>query len=65
MLQWTMAGDGPRFALIVHHDDAGREFSYDRKSPVGKLDQAWDEAIKKSWTVVSMGQDWKRVFVSQ
>jgi len=64
MLQWTMAGGGPRFALIVHHDDAEREFAYDRQSPVGKLDQAWDEALRKGWTVVSIGHDWKQVFTS-
>jgi phosphoserine phosphatase len=62
MLQWTMAGDGPRFALIVHHDDAGREWAYDRTSSIGKLDRAWDEAVAKGWTVVSMKDDWRSVF---
>jgi haloacid dehalogenase-like hydrolase len=38
MLEWTTAGSGPRFALIVHHDDAEREFAYDRASHVGKLE---------------------------
>ncbi len=66
MLQWTTAdAAGPRFALIVHHDDAGREFAYDRESPVGRLDHALDEASQKGWTVVSMKQDWKRVFKFQ
>jgi len=54
MLQWTSAGDGPCFALIIHHDDAEREFSYDRQSDIGKLDKAWDEAKAEGWTVVSM-----------
>jgi len=62
MLEWTTAGDGPRFALIVHHDDAEREWAYDRNSPIGQLDKAWDEAKAKGWTVVSMKTDWKRVF---
>jgi len=62
MLQWTTAGAGPRFALIVHHDDAKREWAYDRKSHIGQLDKAWDEANAKGWTVVSMKTDWKRVF---
>jgi len=62
MLQWTMAGGGPRFALLVHHDDAQREWAYDRKSSIGQLDQAWDEALAKGWTVVSMKNDWGRVF---
>ncbi len=62
MLQWTTAGSGPRFALIVHHDDGAREWGYDRKSHVGKLDKAWDEAAAKRWTIVSMKEDWKTIF---
>ena len=62
MLQWTTAGSGARFALIVHHNDAKREWDYDRTSPIGKLDKAWDEAIAKKWTVVSMKDDWNTVF---
>jgi phosphoglycolate phosphatase-like HAD superfamily hydrolase len=62
MLQWTVAGGGPRFALIVHHDDARREWAYDRTSPVGRLDKAWDEAKTRGWTVVSMKDDWKEIF---
>ena len=30
MLQWTAAGNGPRFCLYVHHTDAEREWAYDR-----------------------------------
>jgi phosphoglycolate phosphatase-like HAD superfamily hydrolase len=62
MLQWTMAGQGPRFAGLVHHTDAEREYAYDRESKVGKLDKAWDEATAKGWTVVDMKQDWNKVF---
>ena len=62
MLQWTMAGSGVRFALIVHHTDAEREWAYDRTSPIGKLDKALDEAQAKGWTVVDMKQDWTTVF---
>jgi phosphoglycolate phosphatase-like HAD superfamily hydrolase len=62
MLQWTMAGSGARFALLVHHDDAEREWAYDRDAQFGKLDQAWNEAKAKGWTVVSMKNDWKRIF---
>jgi hypothetical protein len=62
MLQWTAAGSGPRFCLIVRHDDAKREWAYDRKSQVGRLDKAWDEAVAKGWTVVSMKVDWKTIF---
>ena len=62
MLQWTTAGTGPRFGLVVHHDDAQREYAYDRQSLVGKLDKALDEATLQGWTAVSMAKDWKRVF---
>jgi phosphoglycolate phosphatase-like HAD superfamily hydrolase len=62
MLQWTTAGKGPRLAMIVHHDDAAREWAYDRKSPVGRLDRAWDEAVARGWTIASMKDDWKVVF---
>jgi phosphoglycolate phosphatase-like HAD superfamily hydrolase len=62
MLQYTMVGIGARFALIVHHTDAEREWAYDRNSPFGKLDKAIDEAQAKGWTVVDMKNDWKTVF---
>lgn len=62
MLQWTAAGEGTRFMGIIHHTDGEREWAYDRKSHVGQLDKAWDEATAKKWTVVDMKQDWKRVF---
>jgi hypothetical protein len=62
MLQWTTAGSGARFGLIVHHTDAEREFAYDRQSHVGKLDKALDAAAVNRWTVVDMKRDWKRVF---
>jgi phosphoglycolate phosphatase-like HAD superfamily hydrolase len=62
MLQWTVAGDGARFAGLVHHTDAGREYAYDRQSKVGRLDKALDEATAKGWSVVDMKMDWKTVF---
>jgi len=62
MLQWTAAGPGPRFCLIVHHTDAEREWAYDRLSHVGKLDKALDEAKERGWVVVSMRDDWKTIF---
>jgi hypothetical protein len=62
MLQWTTAGPGPRLALIVHHDDAEREFAYDRASHIGRLDKALDVARDSGWTVVSMKEDFRRVF---
>jgi haloacid dehalogenase-like hydrolase len=62
MLDWTTSGTGPRLGMIIHHDDGEREFAYDRKSPFGKLDHALDEAPQRGWMVVSMKQDWKRIF---
>jgi phosphoglycolate phosphatase-like HAD superfamily hydrolase len=62
MLQWTMAGSGARFAGIVHHTDAAREYAYDRPSKIGQLDKALVEAKAKGWTVVDMKQDWNKVF---
>lgn len=64
MLQWTTAGDGPRFAMLVHHTDAEREYAYDRDSHVGRLDKALDEARARRWTVVDMKDDWRVVFPS-
>jgi phosphoserine phosphatase len=65
MLQWTAAGPGPHFMLLVHHTDAEREYAYDRQSQVGRLDKAWDEAAAKGWTVVDMKNDWKQIFPFQ
>lgn len=62
MLQWTTAGPGARFGMIVHHTDAEREWAYDRDSPIGRLDKALDEAKSKGWTIVDMKADWKVVF---
>jgi phosphoglycolate phosphatase-like HAD superfamily hydrolase len=65
MLQWTTLNDGPRFAMIVHHTDAAREWAYDRTSSVGKLDKALDEAQKRGWLLVDMKTDWKVIYPFQ
>jgi phosphoglycolate phosphatase-like HAD superfamily hydrolase len=62
MLEWTTSAPGTRLGLIVHHDDAEREFAYDRKSAFGKLDQGLDEGPKRGWTIVSMKNDWRAVY---
>jgi phosphoglycolate phosphatase-like HAD superfamily hydrolase len=62
MLQWTTTGSGRRFGLIVHHDDAKREYAYDRESSIGKLNRGLDEAPRRGWVVVSMKRDWKFIF---
>ena len=61
MLQWTAAGPGRRLMALVDHTDAEREFDY-RVSPMGRLEVALSEAHQRGWTVVSMKDDWRRVF---
>jgi hypothetical protein len=68
MLEWTGAGDGARLKMLVHHDDAQREYAYGPAgglpdTRVGTFDQAlMQEAKAKGWTVISMKNDWKRIF---
>jgi haloacid dehalogenase-like hydrolase len=62
MLQWTCAGKGVRLALLVHHNDAVREWAYDREPSLAQLNKALDEADAKGWTVVDMKNEWRRVF---
>jgi phosphoglycolate phosphatase-like HAD superfamily hydrolase len=62
MLEWAKGGGGVRFALIVHHTDAEREWAYDRTSSIGRLDKALDAAQAEGWTVVDMKNDWKTIF---
>jgi hypothetical protein len=62
MLEWARGGGGVRFALLVHHTDAEREWAYDRTSSIGRLDKALDTANAMGWTVVDMKTDWKQIF---
>jgi phosphoserine phosphatase len=68
MLEYTKAGDGARLAMLVLHDDAAREYAYGPAqglpdSKVGTFTQAlYDEAKKDGWTVISMTNDWKKIF---
>ena len=62
MIEYTMGGEGRRLGLFVHHTDAEREFAYDRKSHVGTLDKALDQAAANGWVIVDMKKDWKAVF---
>ena len=68
MLEWTGAGSGPRLVMLLFHDDADREYAY---GPAGGLPDTqfgafpaslMDEAKKNGWFVISMKNDWKRVF---
>jgi len=63
MLEWTRAGSGNRLMMLVHHDDAQREFAYGAQSKIGTFsDSLMSEAKKANWTVISMKDDWKRIF---
>ena len=62
MIEYTLAGDGRRLGLFVHHTDAEREYAYDRNSHVGTLDKALDRADAMGWIIVDMQNDWKTVF---
>jgi phosphoglycolate phosphatase-like HAD superfamily hydrolase len=68
MLEWTGAGDGTRLKMLVHHDDTQREYAYGPAgglpdTKVGTFNQSlMDEAKAKGWTVISMKNDWKRIF---
>jgi phosphoglycolate phosphatase-like HAD superfamily hydrolase len=68
MLEYAWAGNGPRLSMLVLHDDAVREFAYGPaqglpESRVGTFPQAlYDDAGKNGWTVISMKNDWKRIF---
>jgi phosphoglycolate phosphatase-like HAD superfamily hydrolase len=62
MLEYTTSAPGPRLGLIVHHDDGEREYAYDRKSPVGRLERGLDEAAQRGWVVVSVKDDWRTVY---
>jgi phosphoserine phosphatase len=62
MLQWTAAGKGLRFCLLIHHTDAEREWAYDRDSHVGRLDKAMVEAKAAGWTLVDMKTDWRVIY---
>jgi phosphoserine phosphatase len=65
MLEWTTSGPGARLGVLVHHDDATREFAYDRASHVGKLARGLDEGPARGWTIVSIRNDWQVVYPAQ
>ena len=63
MLEYTQAGDGVRLMMLVHHDDAEREYAYGPDSKIGTFtDALMAEAKQRGWTVISMKNDWKRIF---
>jgi phosphoglycolate phosphatase-like HAD superfamily hydrolase len=66
MLEWTQAGEGARLAMLVHHDDATREYDYGPKSKIGAFpDSLTAEAKKRGWVIISMKNDWKQIFAGK
>jgi len=68
MLEYAGAGEGARLSMLVLHDDATREYAYGPATglpdtKIGALTQAlYDEAKQQGWTVISMKNDWKKIF---
>lgn len=62
MLAWTTSGKGPRLGMIVHHDDAAREYAYDKDTAFGKLDKALTDAKSHGWVIIEMKSDWREIF---
>ena len=62
VLEYVKSGTGARLSVVVMHDDAEREYAYDRQSHFGRLDTALDAAAVNGWTVVSMKDDWAEIF---
>jgi len=62
MLQYATTGDGPSLGIYIHHDDADREYAYDRHAVCGELDKGLEEAAERNWLVVSMQNDWNHIF---
>jgi phosphoglycolate phosphatase-like HAD superfamily hydrolase len=68
MLEYVKAGPGARLSAAILHDDEKREYAYGPAqglpdTKVGTFSQAmYDIAVKQGWTIVSMKNDWKRIF---
>ena len=63
MLEYAQGGSGARLLMLVHHDDKVREFAYGAKSPIGTFSDAlMTEAKDKNWNVISMKNDWTKIF---
>lgn len=63
MLEWTQAGGNPRLMMLVHHDDAEREYAYGADSKIGTFSlELLTEATTRGWVVISMKHDWRRIF---
>jgi hypothetical protein len=64
MLQYTTTGPGRRLGVLIHHDDAVREYAYDRQSDVGRLDRGLNDVQANGWLLTSMRGDWSQIFAT-
>lgn len=62
MLEWVTSGPGARFGMLIHHDDAGREYAYDRDAGLARLARGLDEGPARGWTIARISRDWERLF---
>lgn len=66
MLEYTQGGKGKRLMMLVHHDDAAREYAYGPESHIGTFtDDLMKQAKQSGWIVISMKKDWKRIFTTR
>jgi phosphoserine phosphatase len=62
MLEWVTSGPGARLGVLVHHDDAVREYAYDRQAGLARLVRGLDEGPARGWIIASVSRDWNTVF---
>jgi phosphoserine phosphatase len=62
MLEFADSGPGKRLAMLVHHDDARREYAYDCDNHPGRLCEGLQRARERGWILISIQNDWSRVF---
>jgi phosphoserine phosphatase len=65
MLRYTKTGPGLRLAILIHHDDAEREFAYDREFRLSPLSEGLDQAAAYGIELVSMKKEWNTVFAER
>jgi phosphoserine phosphatase len=62
MLEYVDSGEGSHLEMMVHHDDAGREYTYTCDTKIGRLCKGLELAKKRGWLLISMKDDWARIF---
>jgi hypothetical protein len=62
MFEYVSSGKGSRLSMLIQHTDKKREWAYDRKSDIGKLDKGLDNAEENNWQIVDMKKDWKVIY---